>query len=124
MMLTNWQAGFAHCAGIRQIASLEKGDNNQIAARAVEIFRAMLDYRNSGLNINTLVAVHSEYAVPDVLQALAEFKPKDLSNVARQYLSESDVIVRSTAAELLGRNRAKQTRAPWLGALPTGDARR
>lgn len=62
----------------------------------------MLDYRNSGLNINTLVAVHSEYAIPDVLRALAAFKPQDLATVARAQLSESDVIVRSTAADLLG----------------------
>ena len=53
----------------------------------------MLDYRNSGLTINTLVAVHSEYAIPDVLRALAAFKPQDLATVARAHLKESDVIV-------------------------------
>jgi cyclophilin family peptidyl-prolyl cis-trans isomerase len=61
----------------------------------------MLDYRNSGLNINTLVAVHSEYAIPDVLRAVAAFKPADLASVARTHLSNSDVIVRGTAADLL-----------------------
>ena len=61
----------------------------------------MLDYRNSGLNINTLVAVHSEYAIPDVLRALAAFKPTDLATVARAHLTDSDVIVRGTAADLL-----------------------
>ena len=62
----------------------------------------MLDYRNSGLTINTLVAVHSEYAIPDVLRALAAFKPQDLGTVAQAQLKESDVIIRGTAADLLG----------------------
>ncbi|HEX6650128.1 MAG TPA: peptidylprolyl isomerase, partial [Pyrinomonadaceae bacterium] len=53
-------------------------------------------------NINTLVAVHSEYAIPDVLRALAAFKPQDLAIVARLQLKETDPIVRSTAADLLG----------------------
>jgi cyclophilin family peptidyl-prolyl cis-trans isomerase len=62
----------------------------------------MLDYRNSSVKVNTLVAVHSEYAVPDVLRALAAFKPKDLADVLLKHLNESDVIVRGTAADLLG----------------------
>jgi len=102
MMLTNWRAGSRIAQGLGEIATLEKGDNNQTAARAVEILRAMLDYKNSGISINTLVAVHSEYAVSDVLQAIAAFKPKELSEIARQHLTDADVIVRATAAELLG----------------------
>jgi cyclophilin family peptidyl-prolyl cis-trans isomerase/HEAT repeat protein len=102
MMLTNWRAGSRIAQGLGEIATLEKGDNNQTAARAVEILRAMLDYKNSGISINTLVAVHSEYAVSDVLQAIAAFKPKELSETARQHLTDADVIVRATAAELLG----------------------
>jgi len=102
MMLTNWRAGSRIAQGLGEIATLEKGDKNQTAARAVEILRAMLDYKNSGISINTLVAVHSEYAVSDVLQAIAAFKPKELSEIARQHLTDADVIVRATAAELLG----------------------
>jgi hypothetical protein len=37
-----------------------------------------------------------------VLRALAAFKPQDLATVARAHLNESDVIVRGTAADLLG----------------------
>jgi cyclophilin family peptidyl-prolyl cis-trans isomerase len=36
-----------------------------------------------------------------VLRALAAFKPQDLATVARAQLSESDIIVRGTAADLL-----------------------
>jgi len=118
MMLTNWRAGSRIAQGLGEIAALEKGDNNQTAARAVEILRAMLDYQNSGIKINTLVAVHSEYAVPDVLQALAAFKPKDLSDMARQHLSEADVIVRSTAAELLGQESSEANTRALIAALP------
>jgi len=102
MMLTNWRAGSRIAQGLGEIATLEKGDNNQTAARAVEILRAMLDYKNSGIRINTLVAVHSEYAVSDVLQAIAAFKPKELNEITRRHLTDADVIVRATAAELLG----------------------
>jgi cyclophilin family peptidyl-prolyl cis-trans isomerase len=37
-----------------------------------------------------------------VLRALAAFKPQDLASVARAQFNESDVIIRSTAADLLG----------------------
>ena len=74
----------------------------------------MLDYRNSGITINTLVAVHSEYAIPEVLRALAAFKPKDLSGVLISHLKEQDVIVRATAAELLGELPPNETNARAL----------
>ncbi len=77
-------------------------DKSQLAQQAQDILRAMLDYRNSGIIINTLVAVHSEYAIPDVLRAFAAFKPKDLNNLLIAHLEETDVVIRATAAELLG----------------------
>lgn len=40
--------------------------------------------------------------VPDFLRAYARFKPQDLNEVLLPRLQESDVIVRATAAELLG----------------------
>jgi cyclophilin family peptidyl-prolyl cis-trans isomerase/HEAT repeat protein len=117
MMLTNWRAGSRIAQGLGELATLEKGDNNQIAARAVEILRAMLDYKNSGIRINTLVAVNSEYAVSDVLQALAAFKPKDLSDVARRHLTEPDINIRSTAAELLGQQASEENTRSLIAAL-------
>jgi cyclophilin family peptidyl-prolyl cis-trans isomerase/HEAT repeat protein len=103
-MLTNWRAGSAIAQGLGEIAALPDStkDKSALSKRAQDILRAMLDYRNSGLVINTLVAVHSEYAVPDVLQAYAAFKPKDLGEVARKHLKERDIVVRATAAGLLG----------------------
>ena len=103
-ILLDWRAAAGIAAGLGEIAALPESVTNksELAATAQSLLRAMLDYRNSGLTINTLVAVHSEYAIPDVLRALAAFKPADLAIVARAHLKDSDVVVRSTAADLLG----------------------
>lgn len=103
-ILLDWRAASGVAAGLGEIAALPETVKNkaELAATAQSLLRAMLDYRNSGLTINTLVAVHSEYAIPDVLRALAAFKPPDLAVVARAHLNDSDVIVRGTAADLLG----------------------
>ncbi len=102
-LLLNWKAASSLAQGLAEIAALPDTtpDKVQLAEQAQEILRAMLDYRNSGITINTLVAVHSEYAVPDVLRAFAAFKPKDLNNVLIAHLGETDVVIRATAAELL-----------------------
>jgi len=103
-ILLNWRAAAGIAAGLGEIAALPDSVKNksQLAAAAESLLRAMLDYRNSGLTINTLVAVHSEYAIPEVLRALAAFKPPDLAAVLHAQLNESDVIIRATAADLLG----------------------
>ncbi len=103
-LLLNWRSGSALAQALSEIAALPDThkDKKRLAGKAEEILRAMLDYRNSGLTINTLVAVHSEYAIPDVLRAFAAFKPKDRDEVMRKHLKEADVIVRGTAADVLG----------------------
>src|SRR5258705_924918 len=103
-ILLNSRAASGIAAGLGEIAALADSvkSKTDLAASAEILLRALLDYRNSGLHINTLLAVHSEYAVPDVLRALAAFKPRDLADVLRKHLNESDVIVRGTAADLLG----------------------
>ena len=103
-ILLNWHAASGVAAGLGEVAALPDSVRNKadLAATAQTLLRAMLDYRNSGLTINTLVAVHSEYAIPDVLRALAAFKPADLGTVAQAQLKESDVVIRGTAADLLG----------------------
>jgi cyclophilin family peptidyl-prolyl cis-trans isomerase/HEAT repeat protein len=104
IILLDWWAAAGVAAGLGEIAALPDSTENrsELTATAEALLRAMLDYRNSGLNINTLVAVHSEYAIPSVLRALAAFKPQDLATVLRAHLKDSDVIVRGTAADLLG----------------------
>jgi cyclophilin family peptidyl-prolyl cis-trans isomerase len=103
-MLLDWRAAASIAGALGEIAALPDSakDNVMLAKTAQELLRAMLDYRNSGIKINTLVAVHSEYAIPDVLRALSAFKPTNADSLYRQQLKESDVVVRTTAAELLG----------------------
>jgi cyclophilin family peptidyl-prolyl cis-trans isomerase/HEAT repeat protein len=58
-------------------------------------------------------------AVPDILQAYNSFKSTDTSEVALSRLQDTDVIVRATAAEVLGEQPASEanTRA-LIAALP------
>ena len=102
-LLLDWRRGAAIAQGLGQMATLPDSlKNPELLKQSEALLRAMLDYRNSGIKLNTLIAVHSEYAIPDVLRALAAFKPTDLGEILRQQLNESDVIIRSTAADLLG----------------------
>jgi cyclophilin family peptidyl-prolyl cis-trans isomerase/HEAT repeat protein len=120
-MLLDWRAASSIAQGFGEIAALpdSTNDNKGFRKEAEDTLRAMLDYRNSGINIRTLVAVHSEYAIPDVLRACAAFKPKDLAEVLRKHLKESDVIIRATAAELLGELPPDETNTRALvAALP------
>ena len=103
-ILLDWRAASGIATGLGEIAALPETVKNkaQLATQSQALLRAMLDYRNSGLTINTLVAVHSEYAIPEVLRSLAAFKPQDLANVAQQQLKESDISIQETAASILG----------------------
>jgi cyclophilin family peptidyl-prolyl cis-trans isomerase/HEAT repeat protein len=58
-------------------------------------------------------------AAPDVLRSLAAFKANDLGTVLRKQMTAKDVIVRATAAELLGELQPDETNARLLAeALP------
>jgi cyclophilin family peptidyl-prolyl cis-trans isomerase/HEAT repeat protein len=121
LVLTNWRAASSLAQGLGAIAALPDTSKEIKTARseAQDVLRGMLDYRNSGLHINTLVAVHSEIAIPDVLRAYAAFKPKDLDDVLRKHLTERDVIIRGTAADLLGDLPPDETNSRALiAALP------
>lgn len=120
-ILLDWRAASSIAQGLGEIAAVpdSTNDNKRLRTQAEDILRGTLDYRNSGITINTLVAVHSEYAIPDVLRAYAAFKPKDLDDVLRKHLKESDVIIRATAAELLGELPPDETNTGALiAALP------
>jgi cyclophilin family peptidyl-prolyl cis-trans isomerase len=120
-IMIDWRAASSLAQALGEIAALPETTKNkkELASRAEDILRAMLDYKNSGITINTLVAVHSEYAIPDVLRAYAAFKPKDSGEVLRKHLKDSDVVIRATAAELLVELPANETNTRALiEALP------
>jgi cyclophilin family peptidyl-prolyl cis-trans isomerase/HEAT repeat protein len=118
--LYDWRNASSVAQGLGEIAALPEStkDKKQLVAKAEDLLRAMFDYRNSGITKNILTP-HPEYAVPDVLRAYAAFKPKDLDDVLRKHLKESDVIIRATAVELLGELPPDETNTRALiAALP------
>ena len=120
-MSLDWRTASSIAQGLGEIAALpdSSNDNRLLKTQAVATLRRMLNISDSDLPINTLVAVHSEYAIPDVLRAYAAFKPKDLDDVLRKHLKESDVVVRGTAADLLGELPPDETNSRALiAALP------
>jgi cyclophilin family peptidyl-prolyl cis-trans isomerase/HEAT repeat protein len=137
-ILLNWRAASSLAQALAEIAALpdtpaptpmtEAGAATQgkkeMGLAAQDILRAMLNYKNSGITISTLVAVHSEYAIPDVLRAFAAFKPKDLVEVLSNHLDKSDPtsdpVIRATAAELLGELPPNQINTQLLSAVLPG----
>jgi cyclophilin family peptidyl-prolyl cis-trans isomerase/HEAT repeat protein len=103
-LITDWRTGASRAQALAEIASLPASfaTDAKLSASAQALLHAMLDYRNSRANIDLPLSLHPEYGIPNVLGALAVFKPKDLGAILRAYLKESDVIIRATAAELLG----------------------
>lgn len=103
-ILMDWRFASSLAQGLGEIASLPDSvtDKAKLTEQAQQRLRAMLDYRKSDIKAKTLVAAHSEYSVPDVLKALAAFKPANTDSLYREHLKHSDVVVRATAAELLG----------------------
>jgi cyclophilin family peptidyl-prolyl cis-trans isomerase/HEAT repeat protein len=89
---TDWRATAAIANALAEYATLPDAVKTkaELAAAAEARLRKMLDYGNA------------EYAMPDVLRALAAFKPKDLQQILLAHLQKPDVIVRGTAADLLG----------------------
>jgi cyclophilin family peptidyl-prolyl cis-trans isomerase len=130
-ILLDWRSAAGVAVGLGEVAALPETVANkaQLAAQAQALLRAMLDYRNSGLTINTLVAVHSEYAIPDVLRALAAFKPQDLGTVAQAQVKENDITIQESAATILGNlppseENTRALAAAWPQAVddPSNDA--
>lgn len=94
-LLKDWRRASSVAQALSEIAALKtEADGNavmSVKADAVAILRAMLEDKNLPI-----------LAAPDVLRALAAFKPNDLADLLRQQLKAKDVVMRATAAELLG----------------------
>ena len=116
LLPVQWKTGATLAQGLAEVAASPATlkDREMLVSQAESLLRLMLDYRNAGLKNKTLLAVHSQYAIPEMLRALAVFKPKDLPQVLRSELNAEDVIIRATAADLLGELPADETNA---GAL-------
>ena len=104
LLPVQWKTGASLAQGLAEIAASPETlkDRSVLLSQAEGLVRLMLNYRNAGLKNKAQLAIHSEYAIPDMLRALAAFKPKDLAELLRTELTAQDVIIRSTAADLLG----------------------
>jgi cyclophilin family peptidyl-prolyl cis-trans isomerase/HEAT repeat protein len=104
LLPVQWKTSASLSLGLAEIAALPSTfkDRSMLASQAESLLRLMLEYRIAGLKNKTLVAIHSQYAIPDLLRALAAFKPRDLAEVLRNEMHAEDVIIRSAAADLLG----------------------
>lgn len=88
----DWRETAAIANGLGEIAALPESTptKSRLTASAQERLRKMLDLKGV------------DAAIPDMLRALAAFKPGDLKEVLFARLQHADVIVRATAADLLG----------------------
>jgi len=117
-VLQNWRSAAAYAAGLREFAALPDSFQNKpkLAPVAESFLRDMLAYKTSGIRVNTLVAVHSEFAIPEILRALAAYKAADMGEILRNQLKENDPIIRATAADLLGELPPSETNTKDLAA--------
>jgi cyclophilin family peptidyl-prolyl cis-trans isomerase/HEAT repeat protein len=121
VLLSDWRAGAGMAQGLREIASLPQATKQRpmVTDLGQRVLRGMLDYRRPNINRSVKIGPHPEYAIPEVLRALAAFKPVDFAEVLRNQLKESDVVIRATAAELLGEQPPSEVNARALiEALP------
>jgi cyclophilin family peptidyl-prolyl cis-trans isomerase len=104
LLILHWRAGASVAQALREIAALPETVKNKpkLMQSAESLLKGMLDYRNSDVKINSLLPLHTDYAIPEVLRAYAAFKPKDIFEVLRTHLQQNDVIIRATAADLIG----------------------
>jgi cyclophilin family peptidyl-prolyl cis-trans isomerase/HEAT repeat protein len=98
----HWRSASSLAQAMGEVASLPDTVQNkaELLNKAQLILRDLLD--NSSGDLSVVKAFNPDYAIPDILRALALHKPKDFDELLRLYLNERDVVVRSTAADLLG----------------------
>jgi cyclophilin family peptidyl-prolyl cis-trans isomerase/HEAT repeat protein len=86
-----FRSASARAGGLAELARIKPQPPEGITNEAQLLLRAMLNDRRI-----------STFAVPNILNAYSAFKPPKLADLLRPYLANSDVIIRATAAELLG----------------------
>ena len=101
-LLLHWRSAASIAQALAEMASLPDGVRNkeELKAKAMMLLQDLLDNKAGHLSI--MKNNHPEYAIPEILRAIAAFKQNDLNELALQYLSHEDAIVRSTAADLIG----------------------
>jgi cyclophilin family peptidyl-prolyl cis-trans isomerase/HEAT repeat protein len=122
--------------GLGELAALKSNNSMSDASIKISSQRALLNVLNCqiatshqpiarrirpkpGTTINGVSCSIPVMAVPDVLRAYAAFKASDAGEVFEKYLALDDVVVRSTAADLIGEMPPDESRTDKLiTALP------
>jgi cyclophilin family peptidyl-prolyl cis-trans isomerase len=103
----------------RQVSSLAQGLGNFAAMTPEAAGSTIVSLQaDAQISLRSMLddAALPALAMPDVLTALAAFKPNDLGELLRKRLSDKDVIVRATAAQLLGELPPDESNARALAA--------
>jgi cyclophilin family peptidyl-prolyl cis-trans isomerase/HEAT repeat protein len=123
-LILHWRSGASIAQALGEIANLPTTVENkfELMSLAQSLLRAMVNYKNSDVKINSILPLHTEYGLPDVLRAYAGYKPKDLVEVLRTQLQDDDVVVRATAADLIGDlPPSQETTQMLVAALPRAE---
>ncbi|HVG32277.1 MAG TPA: peptidylprolyl isomerase [Pyrinomonadaceae bacterium] len=112
----NWRAGSSIAQGLGEISGITAAEAGSgvvgLQADAQIALRTLLDD-----------AAMPAQAVPDILRAFAAFKPADAAEVLRKRLDAKDIIVRATAADLLGELGPDETNTRLLASALTSAMR-
>jgi cyclophilin family peptidyl-prolyl cis-trans isomerase len=93
----DWHASAAVAKALGEVVAMKA--KPELVAAAEAQLRKLMNYEDPDLKAKP---IHSSQALPDMLRAFAAFKPKNLKEVLFMQLRDSDVIVRATAADMLG----------------------
>ncbi|MGZ8848601.1 MAG: peptidylprolyl isomerase, partial [Pyrinomonadaceae bacterium] len=98
----------ARAAGLAELGRIKPQPPENIAKDAQSLLLRMLNDRRTPV-----------FAIPNILNAYAVFKPSDLAVLMRRYIEHGDLVVRATAADLLGEQPPDESSARALTqALP------
>lgn len=87
----DWRKFSSVAGGLNSLASIE-GKSENVQTRSVNFLRVLLNNDQDNF----------PQAIPEILRAYSAFKTNDLLQILNNQLKAKDVIVRATAAELLG----------------------
>ena len=107
LVLTDWQVlqGFVQALGLTSNLT-ENELNKKIKNESVINLKSLLDEGLGRRNTNRFTDAKMNYAIPELLRAYTGFKANDTDKYLRDYVNHKDLILRATAAELLGEQTA------------------
>lgn len=92
----DWKSRAGFVAGLGEAVNLKEGKGvKQLQTMATIVLGIYVNRANNGVE-------KTDKSFPATLNAYAKYKPKNFANILKKSLKQNDVIVRSTAATLLG----------------------